>query len=280
MSRESGAAGGRAAGAASAAGPQHTFVVPAYGRSPHLEACLQSLAGQTAPGRVVVATSTPFDGLDATCRAFGARLVVHGPNGGIGRDWNAALDAAETPLVTIAHQDDVYDARFVAALLDAHSRAPGSAMYFCDAGEISESGERRASGSNARVKRLMVALAFLGRRSIAGPLARRMLFGFGNPVVCPAVSINRAVAPGFRFREDLRTNMDWLAWLDLSAAGRVTRVPGQLMDHRVHTSSETARCLDDGSRAREDLMVFRALWPEPVAVLLGRLYRRSYQGYI
>ncbi|HEY4560966.1 MAG TPA: glycosyltransferase family 2 protein [Lysobacter sp.] len=258
----------------------HAFVVPAYGESPYLRDCLRSLAAQERPSDIVVATSTPFDGIAPLCDEVGARLVVHGPNRGIGPDWNAALAATQAPLVTVAHQDDLYHPRFSTAVLDANAHSPRSALYFCDAGEVTGDGQPRDGGTNARIKRLLVATAFAGRRSIGGAVSRRLLLGLGNPIVCPSVTINLGVAPGFRFREDLRTNMDWLAWLDLSQAGAVTYIDERLMDHRVHMTSETARCLDDGSRSKEDALVFERLWPRPVAALLGHLYRYSYQGYL
>lgn len=266
--------------APAAAAPVHSFVVPAYGRSPHLEACLRSLRAQTLRGEVVVATSTPFDGLESICDAHAARLVVHGPNRGIGNDWNRALDAASAPLVTVAHQDDVYHPGFAADVVAAHARRPDAALVFCDSGEITEDGTPRDGGLNLRIKRLLVAAAFSGRSAASGPVSRRLLLGFGNSIVCPSVTLNLGAAPGFRFREDLRTNMDWLAWLDLSERGAIVHVPRHLMDHRVHGSSETARCLDDGSRRHEDALVLGRLWPAPVAALIGRLYSRSYRGYL
>lgn len=259
---------------------KHSFVVPTYGHSPHLEACLDSLAAQHARSEVVVCTSTPFPELPSLCDAFGARLVVHGPNAGIGRDWNGALAASETALVTLAHQDDLYAPGFVEETLAAHRRWPDSALYFCDADEITETGQARAGGRNNAVKRLMVAAAYGGGETVRSAIARRALLGFGNPIVCPTVTINRRVAGDFKFREELRTNMDWLAWLDLSRIGSVTRIRRRLVSHRVHTDSETARCLDDGARREEDQLVFRQLWPSPFANLLARVYSYSYGGYL
>jgi glycosyltransferase involved in cell wall biosynthesis len=258
----------------------HSFVVPTYGRSPHLEDCLQSLRSQALRSVVVVVTSTPFEGIEALCAAHDARLVVHGPNRGIGDDWNRALEAATTPLVTVAHQDDIYLPRYSAEMVDAYRRNPEAAFFFSDSGEITEDGAPRDGGINLRIKRLLVSAAFLGRRTASGPLARRVLLGLGNAVVCPSVTLNLGAAPGFRFREDLRTNMDWLAWLDLSERAPIAHLPHRLMDHRVHTRSETARCLDDGSRRDEDALVFGRLWPAPVAALIGRCYSRSYKEYL
>lgn len=270
----------RADGARVTTSDVHTFVVPTYGRSPHLEACLESLRRQSAPSAMVVATSTPFAGLEELCEGFGARLVVHGPNRGIGNDWNRAIEAATTPLVTVAHQDDIYLPGYSAAMLEAHRARPEASLYFCDTGEVTDDGRPRADGLNLRVKRLLVGAAFVGRGAIRGPVARRLLLGLGNAVVCPAVTLNMRLSPHFRFREDLRTNMDWLAWLELAEIGPVAYVPRRLMDHRVHPESETARCLDDGTRRAEDALVLERLWPRPIAGLIGRLYSRSYQEYL
>jgi glycosyltransferase involved in cell wall biosynthesis len=259
--------------------PVHVIVVPAYGQSTYLAECLASLAAQTVPVQIVVSTSTPYDGLDEVCSRFGARLSVHGPNRGIGPDWNAALACVSGGLVTLAHQDDRYCPTFAAEVASYANRYPGSALYFCDSEEVTESGKVRVRATNNRIKRLMVAAAFLGRKNISDSLSKRVLLGFGNPIVCPAVTLNLQARPGFRFREDLRTNMDWVAWLELADGASVTHIPEVLMHHRVHAESETARCLDDGARDVEDRMAFEMMWPRPVAAALMRLYRRSYQGY-
>lgn len=260
--------------------PRHAFVVPAYGESPYLPACLASLSVQSTPSRIVVATSTPFDGIEALCEAHGAELHVHGPNRGIGHDWNTAIAQAAADWVTVAHQDDIYHPRFVERVGEAASAYPECAFVFTDADEVDAEGNPRAGGMNQRIKRMLVGSAFLGRHRIDGPWARRVLLGLGNSVNCPAVTLNMRLNPGFRFREDLRTNMDWMAWVDLTRKAGVARVPDALVSHRVHAESETARCLDDGARSQEDRMVFDALWPTLLSRPLQRLYALSYRGYM
>ena len=260
----------------------HAFVVPAYGRSPYLEACLASLRAQAAsvPPRIVICTSTPFDGIEALAVQYGAELVVHGPNAGIGNDWNAALNAARADLVTIAHQDDIYAPGYLQHILRASQRCPQASLYFCHADEITEDGTEVARSRNLAVKDALITAAFLGRSRINDGISRRILLGLANPVTCPAVTINRKRNPGFAFRQDLRTNMDWLAWIQLASTGPVVRIPHLLMHHRVHGESETSRCLEDGARAQEDRMVFESQWPRWLANLLFWQYRRSYTGYI
>lgn len=257
----------------------HSFIVPTYGRSPFLEGCLASLEAQTAESEVVICTSTPFGGIETVCRRFGARLHVHGPSRGIGADWNAALGVADTDLVTLAHQDDIYLPQYAARIMAAALREPTSTMLFSDVDEIDSSGKVMSQHHNSTVKRRIVRLAFAGRKTIHGTISRKVLLGLGNPVICPAVTINLKLAAGFCFREDLRTNMDWIAWIDLAERGTVTRIPEVLMQHRAHGQSETARCLADGARRREDRMVFDRMWPRPVSGMLSHFYSRSYAGY-
>lgn len=258
----------------------HAFVVAAYGCSPHLEACLRSLTAQSLRSPIIISTSTPHEGLAALSERHGATLNVHGDNRGIGADWNAALHATEAPLVTIAHQDDLYAPGFTTAVLNGHRKYPEAAFSFCDADEVFSNGAPRKDPRNLRIKRLLVNAAFAGRPVIESAWRKRLLLGFGNPILCPTVTINRTVAPDFAFREDLRTNMDWLGWIALANARPVLRLKNTLLHRRVHDSSETASCIADGSRLKEDSMVFRTLWPRPVAATILHFYRIGYATYL
>lgn len=254
---------------------RHVYSVPAYGRSAHLEACLDSLCAQEGSS-IVISTSTPFDGLEAIAAKRGARVSVHGPNRGIGNDWNAAYEAAQGPLVTIAHQDDIYAPGHAAAVRSAFKSAPTALLAFTDYREFDEGGVR-ARNRTLWAKTIQRELAFIGSASAGSATRKRTLLRFGNPVACPAVTFNKALLPDFRFRTDMRTNMDWAAWLALAARdGEFLYVRSPLVLHRIHAESETTACIGDGARAREDEDMFLQLWPRPVARILARLYAASY----
>lgn len=260
--------------------PIHTFVVVAYGLSPHLEACLTSLRRQTVASAVTLSTSTPFDGLDELCARYDVTLAVHGPNRGIGHDWNMGLRAARTDWVTLAHQDDIYAPGYAAFVHDVAVRHPDDLLAFCAYDELAGD-EDRERVPMLRVKRALVELAFVGRHHIAGRRAKRRLLRFGNPVACPTVALHRARLADFAFRTDMRTNMDWMAWLDLAAREggfSVERAP--LVSHRIHAGSETSAAIGTGHRADEDRQVFDRLWPRPVASSLSRLYALSYRSNV
>jgi hypothetical protein len=259
-------------------GPLHTFVVLAYGRSPFLESCLESLHGQSVASVVTVSTSTPFAGLEDVCARFGADLRVHGPNRGIGHDWNMGLRAAETAWVTLAHQDDVYAPGYAAFVHDVAARHPDDLLAFCAYDELV--GDRtRAPVPMLRVKRGLIEAAYLGRGRITGRRAKRRLLRFGNPVACPTVALHRARLADFGFRADMKTNMDWMAWLDLAdREGGFSFERAPLVSHRIHAESETSATIGSGSRSDEDLQVFERLWPRPLARGLSRLYALSYRS--
>lgn len=255
---------------------RHVYAVPAYGLSPHLEACLDSLAGQQASS-IVVSTSTPFEGLDAIAEARGGSVSVHGPNRGIGADWNAAYEAADADLVTIAHQDDIYAAGHAAEVRRVFGATPHALLAFTDCREIDDGG-MRPRNRTLWVKEVQRELAFLGSSAIDGAWRKRMLLRFGNPVPCPAVTFNKRLLGDFRFRTDMRTNMDWAAWLELAGReGAFVYVRKPLVLHRIHPGSETTACIVDGARAREDEDMFRQLWPGGAARVLARLYAASYR---
>lgn len=255
---------------------QHTFVVPAYGQSPHLRDCLISLVAQTLPSRIVIATSTPFEGLQALAAEHGAVLAVHAPNAGIGHDWNFALAQSKTTWVTLAHQDDLYLPAFTEQAMALAASAPDAVLLFTDYGELLD-GQQRNTTPMLMIKRLLLEVGFLGRPVVSRTGAKLRLLRFGCPIPCPSVTMKVSTA-GVTFREDLKVNLDWDAWMRLAVKdGAFGYVRDVLMLHRIHAGSETSDAIRQGVRAAEDLMMFRSLWPDPIARLLARAYSLSYE---
>ena len=101
----------------------HTCGICAYGESPYLEACIRSLREQTVPTRILMATSTPTALLRAAAERWRIPLFIREGESGLAADWNFALRCAETSLVTLAHQDDVYADTYTEKMLAAMNRA-------------------------------------------------------------------------------------------------------------------------------------------------------------
>jgi glycosyltransferase involved in cell wall biosynthesis len=249
----------------------HAFVVLAFGASPFLPACLESLRRQTARGFVVVATSTPCDFIARAADGAGIEVVVNPDREGIAADWNFALNLTDARFVTLAHQDDVYAPAFLARTLAALARDDG-VLCFTSYQEIDDDGASRTSRIS-RAKHLLEHLILGGARRVGGWRLRAFL-SFGNPLPCPSVTYDRAKLAGFRFSSDFASNLDWDAWWRLMAArARFTRVPERLVGRRHNALTTTSRLLEDGTRAAEDLIMFRRAWPRPISDWIARAYR-------
>ncbi len=256
---------------------QHAFVIPAYGDSLYLPACLDSIAGQTRSGSaVVIATSTPSDYLANLARRYRVPLRVNPRRAGIGSDWNFALRAVEANWLTLAHQDDSYRADYLERMAGALARTGDATIAFSDFVEMGDKGPRPLN-LNIRVKRLLTRRAFGHDDAIRDARSKRRLLQWGNPVCCPSVVLNRATLAEFRFSEDLQSNLDWEAWLQLAGhPGAFVYVREALVTRRIHARSETTALIADRRRAEEDRAMFERFWPAPVAALIMTVYRASY----
>lgn len=256
---------------------RHAFVVPAYGQSPYLRECLASLRAQTLQTPIFISTSTPSPWLAAVADEFGAGLFEHGPNRGIGHDWNQAVAATAAEWVTLAHQDDLYLPHFTTDTLRCIERHPAADLVMTGYGELA-GGHPRSWTPMLAVKRLLEEQAFLGREVLARRGGKRRLLAFGCAIPCPTVTLRQGRVLGL-FREDLRVDLDWDAWLRLAdGPGAFARVRQLCMLHRIHAGSETSDAVRAGVRAREDRAMFERVWPRPIARILARLYAVSYEA--
>ena len=252
----------------------HAFVVMAFGHSPFLEGCLADLSRQSLRSKIAVVTSTPSARLEALAARVGADYFVNGAGGGIGADWNFGLRITGARYVTLVHQDDVYDARFLEEsmnLLSTH----GAALSFTGYEEVNAHG-KRTNSKLSRVKHLMDAFALGGAR--CPPLWRmRLYLSFGVALPCSSVTYDLSQLDGFSFATSYEANLDWDAWLRLIRARKVfARTSARLVGRRHNDLTATSRALVSGARRREDQEMFRRIWPRPLADLIAVAYRTGY----
>jgi glycosyltransferase involved in cell wall biosynthesis len=255
----------------------HTFVVPAYGDSPYLGECLNSIQSQTDKrSLLILATSTPSAFLTDVAQRFGATLFVNPLSDGIASDWNFALSLVSTKFVTIGHQDDFYHATYVGKMFDAIDRHRDLLIAFSNSSEHTSIGPREVK-TNLRIKRFLTNRAFGTLEAIEDYRAKRGLLSFGNPVCCPSVVINRELLPDFRFTDQLKSNLDWDAWARLAEMkGKFVYVKTELVSKRVHAGSETSALIANQLREREDRLMFGRFWPSPVAAAISAVYKFGY----
>ena len=252
----------------------HTFVVCAYGDSPYLEECLRSLTAQTLRSRLLLVTSTPSTYIESCARRFDIPYVINTGESGIAGDWNFAYESAQTKYVTIAHQDDCYDPNYLSRIYGAARKHAGARILFTDYDELRGS-VRQSTNTLLRIKRVLLAPLRLPGAWRSRKLCR-LSIAFGNPICCPAVTYHKALLPERPFASGMKSNLDWQLWEALTRDGAgFVYLPGASMCHRIHEGSTTTKIIGESLRTQEDSDIFRLLWPEPVAGLLGRFYQKS-----
>lgn len=255
----------------------HTFAIPVYGAAQGLARLIASLRAQSgARSEIVLATSTPSPELAELAARERLPLKLNPLRSGIAADWNFALAAAQTQLVTLAHQDDVFAPDYAATLGEALQRHTQALIAFSDYSEHTPAGARPVN-INVRIKRALCRRAFGVRESLDAPRDKLRLLALGNPICCPSVMFNRDTLGEFQFPDGWRTNLDWMAWVTLAwRPGGFLYVRQPLVSKGIHPGSETTATIGDRARAREDRALFEVFWPRPVAAALGALYRLGY----
>jgi len=255
----------------------HTFAVCAYQESPFLADCLDSLKAQTMKSEIYIATSTPSDYLTEMAQRYDVPLYVGKHKSGIGRDWNYAYSRANTDWVTIAHQDDIYLPTYTQRVLAGVSKAHNPIMAYTDYAELRD-GVEVTNNTLLKVKRLMNT-ALIPAFAQRSRLIRNRVFSLGSPISTPSAAYNRRRFPDLAFDDRMGTNLDWDMWQRLaSEPGQLVYIPYILLQHRIHSESETSAGIEGGYRQAEDYEMFRRYWPTPIAKALAKQYARSYSS--
>lgn len=254
----------------------HSFVICAYQESPYLEACIRSLYEQEERSRILIATGTPNAWISSLADRYQLPLFVN-PEGaqGLGADWNFALSCADTDLVTLAHQDDLYLPGYAKAIKEAAACCDHPLILFTDYGEErqQESGWTEVYDNRLlRVKRTLL-LPLKAKRNWSSVFWRRRILSLGSAICCPAVTLCPKNLPSVVFDNNMKSNIDWAAWERITRLqGEFAYVPEPLMLHRIHEGSTTSALLQEDGRKQEDLIVLEKFWPKSIARLIEHFY--------
>lgn len=255
----------------------HTFVICAYKESRYLEECVLSLLAQTYQSKIIVVTSTPNKWIEDIVEKYHLPYYVNEGEKGIVQDWNFGYSKAETPFITLAHQDDIYEAEYVEKIMGVMSKSWRPLIGFCDYGEI-RNGKKVINVKMLKIKRFMLFpfrfIPFQKRKWI-----RRLILSLGDPICCPSVMFEKSNLPEPVFSVKFRANEDWQAWERLShLKGSFIYINKPLMYHRIHEESETSIIIGTNDRTKEDYEMFCMFWPKPIAKMLTRLYAASQKS--
>jgi len=254
----------------------HTYVVLAYKESEYLEECIKSVLNQKYQSEVVIATSTPNEFIDCLAKKYHLEVFVNPhPGKGIGYDFDFAVSCGKTPLVTVAHQDDIYDNDYSYRIVEKYKKNPTSSIVFSDYYEL-RGKEKVYKNLNLSIKRILLLPMKINALSKT-KFGKRLILRFGNAICCPAVTFVKSnIHTEDIFKCDFVCDVDWFAWEKLSRSkGKFTFVNECLMGHRVHEGSTTTEIINERIRTKEDMVMFQKFWPTWISKLLNKFYVKA-----
>ncbi len=252
----------------------HTYVLCAYKQSEYLEECIKSLLSQTVKSNILIATSTPNEHIKSLGEKYDIPVYINDGEKGIGGDWNFAYSKAATPLITIAHQDDIYEPTYTEEMLNAINKSKNPILYFSFYAEL-RNGEKVYDNKLLKIKKLMLSplkiKSFQNSRFV-----RRRILSLGCPICCPAVSFVKSKVGEDPFTNDFLSDIDWQQWeIQSRKKGAFVYNSKPLMCHRIHTESATSEIIGDNKRTSEDLEMFKKFWPDFIAKIIAKAYSSS-----
>lgn len=254
----------------------HTFVICAYKESKYLESCIHSLLKQTIKSHIIICTSTPCDYIKNIAYKYSIPYYVNNRSG-IGIDWNFAYQKAQTRLVTISHQDDIYFPNYLETILKYDAQNKDAIIFFTNYKEIRHN-KLVNTNTLLKIKHLMnYPLKFRLFYNIKW--IRKFILSLGNPICCPAVTFNKIKIGNTPFNENLRNSLDWEAWIRFAnRKGSYIYIDKKLMAHRISEDSTTTQVIANGTRTKEDLAILYSIWPKPIAHIIMKFYSKSMES--
>lgn len=252
----------------------HSFVICAYKENPHLEDTIKSLLNQTVRSKVYISTSTVNDHIKGLCDKYNLQLFVNEQPKNAGADWNWAYNSAPTQLVTIAHQDDIYEPDFLEETLKYVKEESEFIVAFTNYYEIRNS-KRVDKNLLLNIKHLMNYLMSI-RLFQKSKFVRRRCLSVGCAICCPAATFNKAVAGDSIFDTTYINSCDYKTWCDLAEKnGKFIYIKNKLIGHRIYAESATSKNLGENIRKKEDLEILSLYWPRFIAKFINNIYSKS-----
>ena len=250
----------------------HTFVICAYKESKFLEDCIRSLKKQTVKSNIIMVTSTLNSHIEKLAEKYNIELFVNKGESGIGQDWNFGVSCTNTDLVTIAHQDDVYNENYLEEILKLYEKDNECSIIFGNYREL-KNGEVIKLTKNLKIKE------FCLKKLLKNPNSKRAknrTLKYGNAICCPAVTLNTKIVSKKPFRMEMKSNLDWYTWYEFSKLPNSFMYTNKyIMCHRIHEGSETSNLIQNNVRLEEDYEMFRKFWPNFIAKFLMKMYKNA-----
>ncbi len=253
----------------------HTFAICAYKESEYLEECVKSVINQEVPTNYLIATSTPNDKIKSIAEKYNIPYFVRDGASDIQDDWNFAYSNAKTELVTIAHQDDIYEPNYSKEILKNYSA--DTLMYNTNYNPYHNG--KVTPDKNSKIKEILKV--FTKNKTLSKlKFFKVASLAFGNTINCPSVAYNKKLLGDKIFTSDLKFALDWDTFLKIAKMkGRSLYIPKKLINYRIHDGATTKQFIVDNKRKSEDIIMFNKFWPKWITNIIMKFYVKSYDVY-
>ncbi len=253
----------------------HTFSICAYKESLYLEDCIKSLKDQTVTSNIIMVSSTKNKHIDSLAKKYKIKLYYRDGKSDIEDDWNFAVAKSTTELVTVVHQDDVYDKYYLENILNNYT---GKELMLLTENYFLKNNQQIID-KNLRIKKLLkYPLRVPGFANIRW--IRKLTLAFGNTIQCPSVTYNKTKIGEPIFTSDLKFALDWDTFYKIySQKGKVKYIPNKLISFRIHEEATTASWIKNSTRQIEDTIMFQKFWPNWIVKIIMKFYVKCYEVY-
>ena len=253
----------------------HTFVVLAYKESKDLERCIKSVLNQKYKSEVVIATATPNKYISSLAKKYKLEVIVNENHIDIGGDFDFAISVGKTDLVTVAHQDDVYDYEYSYEMVEAYKKNKDALILFPNYYEI-KNNNNVYDNLNLKIKRFLLR-PLLNQSKSSKKSRKQKVLKYGCAIGCPSVTFNtKKVSLPVFFGSGMKCNIDWFGWERLSRQdGKFIYIPKYLMGHTISEETTTTEIINAGIRTKEDLFMLKKFWPTPIAIIINKIYKNA-----
>lgn len=219
---------------------------------------------------------SPF--LEGVAEKYQIPLYVREGKSDIQEDWNFACEKADTRLVTIAHQDDCYHRDYARYVQKCWGNYPDT-IVFSTSCAIIKNGTVRSAGVVGLIKALLrLPLRFRGLARFT--LIKRAVLVWGNSIICPSCTYDRGAVGMPLFQSPYKFVLDWdTLWRLAARPGRFICEEKPLIGYRIHQGATTKAFIDNHGRSREEIAMYRKIWPDWMARCLMVFYRKAYGTY-
>lgn len=253
----------------------HTFAICAYKDSKYLEECIKSLLNQSIKTNIIMASSTENNHIKNLANKYKIKVFFREGKSDIQDDWNFAVSKCNTELVTVAHQDDVYDELYAESVLNNYT---GKELMISTDNYYYING-KSVDQKNLKIKRILkFPLRIPGLANIRW--IRKMTLSLGSTIQCPSATYNTKLINGNIFTSDLKFGLDWDTFLKIyKMKGKVKYIPRKLMSFRISDEATTKKCMDNSLRLKEDNIMFNKFWPKFITKIIMKKYVKCYNVY-